>query len=276
MTNLLNRYAQLSAEYARSYAERSMDRILDALHASANRNEAEEKIHDLYIRNGQQFLDAYKNLFVTHLQNQFEAKPADRDPLCIVFSGGFGAGKTTLQKALDAGTAPFNLNDIEAINLYLAANPFLFDFKWAWSASGLYDSNDHQGTFPFARAAGSGAKDAAMELAVEYGLDLLYPSSLTPHVSDGSATLKNEIERLQGYQAKGYKLVIIGCAAKVGACLERVSLRDRKPTDAEVVKSVEGFNQHYALFSSIANFSILLDTGFQQSDYSVLSPEVLS
>jgi len=275
-TLLVDRYAQLSAEYARSYAERSMDRILDALPVKADRDAAEERITDLYIRNGKQFADAYKNVFLKHLQNQFKAKPDNRDPLCVCFSGGFGAGKTTLQKALDEGTNTFHLNDVEAVKLYQLATPFSFDFKWAWLASGLYNESNHQGTFPYARAAGAGAKDAAMELATEHGLDLLYPSSLTPHVSDGAATIKNEVERLQGYKDQGYKLVIIGCAAKVAVCLERVGLRDRRPTDAEVRKSVEGFNQHYALFSSIADYGVLLDTGFQQSDYSVLNPEVLS
>lgn len=275
-TLLVDRYAQLSAEYARSYAERSMDRILDALPVKADRDAAEERITDLYIRNGKQFADAYKNVFLKHLQNQFKAKPDNRDPLCVCFSGGFGAGKTTLQKALDEGTNTFHLNDVEAVKLYQLATPFSFDFKWAWLASGLYNESNHQGTFPYARAAGAGAKDAAMELATEHGLDFLYPSSLTPHVSDGNATLQNEVERLQGYKANGCKLVIIGCAATADVCLQRVSLRDRKPTDAEVVKSVEGFNQHYALFSSIADYGVLLDTGFQQSDYSVLNPEVLS
>ncbi len=279
-TLLVDRYAQLSVEYARAYAERSMSRILAALPADANRNEAEERIYDLYVVNGQQFFNAYKNLFVTHLQEQFEAKTADQDPLCVCFSGGFGAGKTTLQKALDAGTnSVLHLNDVEAINLYRlcqGSNPLSFDFKWAWLETGLYNPNDHEATFPFARAAGAGAKDAAMQLASSNRLSFMYPSSLTPHVSDGNETLKNEIERLQGYQANGCKLVIIGCAATVDVCLERVASRDRKPTDAEVIKSVEGFNLHYRTFSEIAYSSILLDTGFQQSDYSVLSPDLLS
>jgi hypothetical protein len=275
-TLLVDRYAQLSIGHARSYVQRSMNRILDALPVNADRDAAEERIHDLYVVNGQNFLDAYKNLFVTHLQEQFEAKTANRDSLCVVFSGAFGSGKTSLQKTLDEGAAPTHLNGVEAVRLYKLANPFCFDFRWAWLASGLYNESNHQGTFPFARAAGSGAKDAAMELAIEYGLDLLYPSSLTPHVSDGSATLNNEIERLQGYQDQGYKLVIIGCAATVDVCLQRVALRDRKPTEAEVIKSVEGFNQHYRIFSNIADSSVLLDTGFDKADYSILTSEVLS
>jgi len=271
MTNLIDRYVELSVKYAREYAERSMSRILDSLPQGADRNTSELIIHQLYVKCGEQFSDAYAQVFQTHLKAQFLEKSKNGQPLLICFSGPFGSGKTTLQNLLDSGEAPEVLKNLEAVQLYLGSTPFKFDFKWAWNSTKVYNPEDHAATFAYARAAGAGSKDAAMQLAVENGVDLLYPSSLTPHVSDGPETLQNELNRLQGYRDKGYKFVLIGCAANSETCLARVAQRDRKPTDSEVFKSVEGFSQNFQKFCEIADAAILLDTGLYNSDYSVIS-----
>ena len=248
-----------------------MSRILDALPEAADRNAAELIIRQLYIVNGEQFSDAYKKVFDQHLREQFFVKSKEQSSLLVCFSGPFGAGKTTIQNFLDSGNTHAVLNNLEAVRLYLASTPFKFDFKWAWNSTGLYNPENHQGTFPYARSAGAGAKDAAMELALEAGLDLLYPSSLTPHASDGQATLSNEIQRLQSYRDQGYKFIIIGCAATKETCLARVAQRDRKPTDQEVIKSVEGFAQNFERFAKIADECVLLDTGLRSGDYSIIA-----
>jgi hypothetical protein len=267
--NIKARFVELAVKYAGEYASRSMTRILDALPQGADRSAAELIIRQLYIVNGEQFANAYGQVFDKHLKTQFIAKPGQQS-LLICFSGPFGAGKTTTQNLLDSGEFPRGLSNLEAVRLYLAAKPFKFEFLWAWQATGLYDATNHQGTFPYCRAAGAGSKDAAMQLAVEEGLDLLYPSSLTPHASDGVETLRSELDRLQGYKDQGYRLVILGCAATKKTCLERVSQRDRKPTEAEVVKSAEGFSQNFKRFSEISDECVLLDTGVD-GDYSIIA-----
>jgi hypothetical protein len=273
-TNIQDRFIDLSVQYACEYADRSMARILDALPEGADRAAAELRIRHLYITNGSQLKNCYAQVFDDHLQLQFAKKPNNRQPLLICFSGPFGAGKTTLQSILDSGNnLPENLKNLEAIKLYRDAKPFKFEFSWAWNATGLYNPANHQGDFPYARAAGAGSKDAAMELAIEQGLDLIYASSLTPHTSDGVQTLQNELDRLQSYKNRGYKLFILGCAATKETCLARIAQRDRRPTDAEVVKSVEGFWQHYDMFAAIADSSVLLDTGFKENNYRVLSDD---